>query len=195
MISDNSSPVAIDEHGWHRHARLVRSPNFDARPSGAVPEIVVVHCISLPRGGYGNGLVERLFANQLDCGIDASLAGLEGQRLSAHFLIDRLGRLTQFVSCRERAWHAGVSSHRGRGDCNGYSIGVELEGCDDARFSAAQYRRLAALAAQLMARYSSLDAQSLLGHQHIAAGRKGDPGAGFDWSRLARQLAPPWVSP
>ncbi|MEM1188701.1 MAG: 1,6-anhydro-N-acetylmuramyl-L-alanine amidase AmpD [Pseudomonadota bacterium] len=178
----------IDADGWHRDARRVASPNFDDRPAGCGPELIVVHNISLPPGRFGTGAIEALFCNQLDCTAHEYYAGLEGLRVSAHFLIDRRGELTQFVSCRRRAWHAGVSSWAGRSRCNDFSLGVELEGTDTKAYDEAQYEALAALVGDLRQRYSTLNAASIVGHSDIAPGRKTDPGPAFSWPRLRSDL-------
>jgi AmpD protein len=107
-------------------------------------------------------------------------------RVSAHFLIERDGTLTQFVSCEARAWHAGVSSFRGRVRCNDFSIGVELEGTDFIPFADAQYRTLARLVPALVRRYPLSAARA---HSEISAGRKTDPGPCFDWSRVSALAA------
>ena len=178
----------IDGEGWHRDARRTPSPNFDERPAGCEPELLVVHNISLPPGRFGTGAIEALFCNELDCSADDYYAGLEGLRVSAHFLIDREGRLTQFVSCDGRAWHAGVSSWAGRSNCNDFSLGVELEGTDTKAYEAEQYAALVELVAALRQRYPSLGPASIVGHSDIAPGRKTDPGPAFSWSRLREKL-------
>jgi AmpD protein len=180
-------PFAVGHDGWVRGARALPSPNFEARPDGAAPSLIVIHNISLPPGEFGGGAIADLFLNRLDCDAhpyyDAHLRGL---RVSSHFVIRRDGELEQFVSCDERAWHAGVSNFFGRERCNDFSIGVELEGADDQPFEAAQYATLAALVAALNARYPI---EALAGHSDIAPGRKTDPGPHFDWSRLQRDTA------
>ena len=176
----------VDAAGWVGAARAVPSPNCDARPPGLLIDLLVVHCISLPRGQYGGPEVPQLFTNRLPTGADGPFASLAGLRVSSHFLIRRDGELLQFVSCRARAWHAGQSRWRGRSACNDFSIGVELEGVDDAAFAAAQYEVLGALQDGLLARYP-LRAQ--VGHSDIAPGRKTDPGSGFDWGHAALRLA------
>ncbi|MEL7045286.1 MAG: 1,6-anhydro-N-acetylmuramyl-L-alanine amidase AmpD [Pseudomonadota bacterium] len=178
----------IDGDGWHRGARRIDSPNFDDRPDGCEPELLVVHNISLPPGRFGTGAIEALFCNRLDCTAHEYYPRLEGLRVSAHFLIDRLGGLTQFVSCSCRAWHAGVSSWAGRSRCNDFSLGVELEGTDTQAYEDAQYEALVALVDALRRRYPSLNAASIVGHSDIAPGRKTDPGPGFSWSRLRSDL-------
>jgi AmpD protein len=171
--------------GWWRPAQRCPSPNFGPRPAGTAITLVVVHSISLPPGEYGGDDVERLFTNRLDTSAHPFYAGLRGLQVSAHFLVRRDGRMLQFVSCDERAWHAGVSSWRGRDNCNDWSIGVELEGLEGQRFEAAQYRQLAALLRALAGRYPIAEA---VGHEQVAPGRKGDPGPGFDWNELRRVL-------
>ena len=167
--------------GWWAAARACASPNFGPRPEGTAVTLVVVHSISLPPGEYGGRAIEALFTNRLDPEAHPDYAGLRGLRVSAHFVIRRDGELVQFVSCDQRAWHAGVSSWRGRDNCNDRSIGIELEGLEGLSFEAAQYQQLARLLRALSARYP-LD--EVVGHEHVAPGRKHDPGAGFDWALL-----------
>ena len=171
--------------GWPDGVRRCPSPNFGPRSAGGAVDLVVVHSISLPPGRYGGDAVERLFTNRLDCDAHPYFDTLRGARVSAHFLIRRDGELIQFVSCDERAWHAGASSWRGRPDCNDYSIGVELEGLEGEAFADAQYVALAALLGAFDRRYTI---GAVAGHQHVAPGRKGDPGDAFDWAGLRRRL-------
>lgn len=170
--------------GWLADAERRESPNFGPRPAGVPVDLIVVHSISLPPGEYGGDAVERLFCNTLDPSAHPAFAALRGLRVSAHFLVRRDGTLLQFVSCGERAWHAGASTWRGRRDCNDFSIGVELEGLEGDPFEAAQYERLARIVGQCASHYPIA---AVAGHEHIAPGRKGDPGAAFDWDRV-RQL-------
>ena len=167
--------------GWLASACARPSPNFGPRPAGAAPSLLVLHSISLPPGVFGGPEIEALFTNCLDCDAHPSFDALRGLRVSAHFLIRRDGELLQFVSADERAWHAGLSSFRGRERCNDFSIGIELEGLEGGRFEDAQYRALLQLLPALRARYP-IDA--VVGHEHIAPGRKADPGPGFDWQGL-----------
>jgi len=175
---------------WIAGARRIPSPNSDSRPPGSVVDLVVLHSISLPRGDYGGDAIERLFTNRLDArldpAVDPSFADLAGLRVSAHFLIRRDGELVQFVPLARRAWHAGVSRWRGRERCNDFSVGIELEGVDDAEFAAVQYERLAQLIRKLRAR---LPLRHLAAHSDVAPGRKTDPGARFEWPRLLGALA------
>jgi AmpD protein len=171
--------------GWWRHARRVRSPNVNARPPQTPIDLVVVHSISLPPGEYGGDAIERLFTNRLDASAHPYYAQLEGLKVSAHFVIRRDGRTLQFASVDARAWHAGVSSWRGRDNCNDRSIGIELEGLEGERFDGAQYRALARLLRALKPRWPIAE---IVGHEHVAPGRKADPGARFEWRRLARAV-------
>lgn len=178
-----------DDH-WLVGARRIESPNAGRRSDREDISLVVVHGISLPPGEFGTGCVEALFANTLAIDAHPAFADLEGVRVSAHLLISRRGRLTQFVAFDRRAWHAGVSSYRGRNGCNDFSIGVELEGTDSAPYTNTQYARLAAVIAALVARYPKLSVSAIVGHAEIAPGRKTDPGPSFDWPRLIHALSP-----
>lgn len=172
-------------HGWWREARACPSPNFGPRPAGSEATLVVVHSISLPPGAYGGPDVERLFTNTLDCNAHPYYEALRGLQVSAHFFLRRDGELVQFVSCDERAWHAGRSQWRGRAECNDWSIGIELEGLEGRSFAAAQYRMLARLLRAIAAQHPIAE---IVGHEHVAPARKRDPGAGFRWSRLSRSM-------
>lgn len=182
--------------GWWSAARRATSPNQGPRPAAAEVELVVLHSISLPPGGFGGDAVERLFTNRLDPLAHPSFATLAGLKVSAHFLLRRDGELIQFVSCDRRAWHAGESIWRGRPDCNDWSIGIELEGLEGEPFDEHQYPLLARLIGVLAARYPI---REIAGHEHVAPGRKRDPGAGFDWPRLRSMLGwpktafAPWI--
>ena len=162
--------------GWLRGAQWIASPNHGPRPPGAEVTLVVVHSISLPPGHYGGDAIERLFTNRLDPAAHPAFADVHALRVSAHFVIRRDGRLQQYVSCDRRAWHAGVSSWRGREQCNDVSIGIELEGLEGLPFEDAQYVQLLQLLRDLRRRYPLRD---LAGHEHVAPGRKRDPGPGF----------------
>lgn len=175
-------------HGWHAGALHLPSPNFGPRPEATPISLIVVHSISLPPGIYGGGQVQALFTNTLDWSAHPYFEQIRGMEVSAHFFIGRDGVLWQFVSCDARAWHAGQSSFRGRAQCNDYSIGIELEGLEDDAFEPVQYVTLATLCADLAAHYPI---EAIAGHEHIAPGRKQDPGAGFDWRALRRRLGWP----
>lgn len=171
----------IEADGWLAGVDRVASANADARPAGIEISLVVVHNISLPPGCYGTGAVERLFTNRPLGPARGFLDRLRNVRVSAHFFIDRSGRCTQFVSCLDRAWHAGASEFRGRRRCNDFSIGVELEGSDFEPYADPQYVALNATLAALLAAYP---VQAIVGHADIAPGRKTDPGPYFRWDAL-----------
>ncbi|MDR0224924.1 MAG: 1,6-anhydro-N-acetylmuramyl-L-alanine amidase AmpD [Burkholderiaceae bacterium] len=174
------------DQGWLRQARHLPSPNFGPRPAAACIDLVVVHSISLPPGEFGTGAVQQLFTNQLDWDAHPYYQGIRGIEVSSHFFITRAGEIWQFVDCDARAWHAGASRWRGRERCNDDSIGIELEGLEGLRFEPAQYAALNGLCEAIAQRYPI---GFLAGHEHIAPGRKQDPGPGFDWPALARLLA------
>jgi len=188
MTAATDPPCALWEGGWYAFARRLDSPNFGPRPAGAQVDLLVVHSISLPPGRYGGDEVQRLFTNTLDWDADPYFKTIEGMAVSAHFYVTRGGELWQFVSCDDRAWHAGASSWQGRDNCNDYSVGIELEGLEGGPFERAQYEALASLCAAIAQRYPI---GHIAGHEHIAPGRKGDPGAGFDWQQLRASLAWP----
>jgi AmpD protein len=171
--------------GWWCHARHVRSPNSGPRPQDIEICLAIVHSISLPPGTYGGNAVERLFTNRLDAAEHPYFAQIRDLRVSTHFFIRRDGAVEQFVSCDQRAWHAGSSSWNGRDNCNDWSIGIELEGLEGGRFERAQYAALSRVLRSLVSRYPL---REVVGHEHVAPGRKADPGAGFEWRRLARGL-------
>jgi AmpD protein len=173
--------VIIGADGWLDEVRRVGSPNFDARPPGTSIELIVIHNISLPPGSYGGGHIERLFTNALDLSAGPFFAQIVGVRVSAHILIDRDGKTTQFVSFTQRAWHAGTSVFNGRAHCNDFSVGIELEGTDFEPFADAQYLSLNFVIDALLAAYPI---KAVLGHADIAPDRKTDPGPHFDWRRV-----------
>jgi len=185
--------LTLEPHGWlatEPDVSLRPSPNFNERPTGTTVSLLVLHNITLPPGRFGTPYIADLFLNQLDISADPWFVNVQGLKVSAHFMIDRLGHITQFVSCDDRAWHAGASSFEGREQCNDFSIGIELEGTDDQPFEDRQYERLAALTQCLRARYPLAAAA---GHSEVAPGRKTDPGPSFDWLRF-KALAQ-WPTP
>ncbi|MDX5371390.1 MAG: 1,6-anhydro-N-acetylmuramyl-L-alanine amidase AmpD [Pseudomonadaceae bacterium] len=173
--------------GWCDGARHCPSPNFNERPQGEV-SLLVIHNISLPPGQFGTGKVQQFFQNRLPVDEHPYFAGIAQLRVSAHFLVERDGAVTQFVSCNARAWHAGVSSFEGRENCNDFSLGIELEGTDDQPFTEAQYDALVELTEQLLQAYPQMSVARICGHSDIAPGRKTDPGPCFDWARLRAAL-------
>jgi N-acetyl-anhydromuramoyl-L-alanine amidase len=181
--------LEIDANGWCKRALILPSPNFNARPNGVVVDLLVIHNISLPAGQFSRGVdnyIADLFLNQLDCDAHPSFESLRGLEVSSHFVIARDGALMQFVSTHDRAWHAGVSSFEGRVGCNDFSIGIELEGCDELPFEPDQYATLYALTLALGRHSPTL---AIVGHQDIAPVRKTDPGPCFDWSSYHSFLA------
>lgn len=172
--------------GWWSGAVACPSPNQEPRPEGVGVSLLVVHAISLPPGEFGGSAIQDLFTNRLDWDAHPYYQSIRGLRVSAHFLIRRDGTTLQFVSTDARAWHAGVSVWRGRAQCNDYAVGVELEGLDGGAFEPAQYTRLAQLTRALKAQCADLS--EVVGHEHVAPGRKRDPGAGFDWAHYAELM-------
>lgn len=188
-MSGEQYKFAVARDHWLDGAERMPTTHMDARPDAADISLVVIHAISLPPGEFGAGLVPLFFRGMLDVRGHPALADLEGVRVSSHLFIDRGGAVAQFVPFHRRAWHAGVSSHCGRANCNDYSVGIELEGTDVAPYTDAQYERLAAVVGALLRRYDALSQERIVGHEDIAPGRKTDPGPCFDWPRLRKLLA------
>lgn len=186
--------IQVDlDRRWLSGVSICASPHYGPRPAGSVPSLIVIHGISLPAGEFGGPYISALFTDTLDTQADPRFAYLAGLRVSAHFLIDRQGAMTQFVALTDRAWHAGQSTFGGQTDCNDYSIGVELEGTDNQNYTEAQYHSLASLIPLLRTAYPAITTDRVVGHCHIAPGRKTDPGPAFDWLRLAAStgITPP----
>ncbi len=177
--------------GWLTAARTVRTENCEPRPVGIVPQLLVIHNISLPPGQFGDSSIERFFTNTLDWDEHPFFAEIRDVKVSAHLLIRRDGELVQFVSFDDRAWHAGLSCYGGRENCNDFSIGIELEGTDSLPYTNAQYRALRAVTRALLQTYPSMSRDHIAGHSDIAPGRKTDPGPAFDWSRYLQDLESP----
>jgi AmpD protein len=181
--------VQLDSNfDWLQDARRVPSPNADERPPGATVELLVVHSISLPPGEFGGPHIEALFTNALDPGAHPYFAEVAARRVSAHVLIRRGGEVVQFVSFNRRAWHAGESCFEGRRGCNDFSIGVELEGCDDVPYESIQYSALTELVSCLAGAWPVLMPHRIVRHSDIAPGRKTDPGPAFEWERFREAL-------
>lgn len=174
--------------GWWRGAQRRDSPNHGPRPAGTDVSLAIVHSISLPPGVYGGDEVERLFTNRLDWDAHPYFQKIRGLTVSSHFFIRRDGTTLQFVSCDERAWHAGQSRWQDRENCNDFSVGIELEGLEGETFEAPQYAALVRVLQALPARYPL---RHVAGHEHVAPGRKIDPGPGFDWHLLQAALGWP----
>ncbi|WP_342620732.1 1,6-anhydro-N-acetylmuramyl-L-alanine amidase AmpD [Rhodoferax sp. GW822-FHT02A01] len=190
-----NSPPAVDpitwRDGWYAFARRCDSPNFGPRPKDVAVDLVVLHSVSLPPGEYGGDAVQQLFCNTLDWNAHPYFKQMEGLQVSAHFFIQRGGELWQFVSCDDRAWHAGQSRFGERSNCNDFSIGIELEGLEGNTFEQPQYETLLALLPAIAGHYP---VAHIAGHEHIAPGRKSDPGPGFDWDYLRNRCGflPPY---
>ncbi|WLI75456.1 1,6-anhydro-N-acetylmuramyl-L-alanine amidase AmpD [Kosakonia sp. H02] len=174
--------------GWLVEARHVPSPHFDCRPDDEQPLLLVVHNISLPPGKFGGPWIDALFTGTLDASADPFFAEIAHLRVSAHCLIRRDGEIVQYVPFDKRAWHAGVSSYKGRERCNDFSIGIELEGTDQLAYTDAQYLQLAAVTRTVIKLYPSI-ADNMTGHSDIAPERKTDPGPAFDWARFRALVA------
>ncbi len=179
----------IDEAGWLAGVRRLASPNADERPEGVPVDLLIIHCISLPPGEFGGCWIDDLFCNRLDFDAHPYFHGLRGLRVSSHLLVRRDGRVTQYVPLHRRAWHAGASAWEGRGRCNDYSIGIELEGTETLGYSDAQYLALARLTREIRRAFPAITDKRIVGHSDVAPGRKTDPGPAFDWARLRSELA------
>jgi AmpD protein len=177
----------ISQDGIIDVAEFCPSPNFDERPNSAAIDLIVIHAISLPAGFYNTQLIKDLFLNCLDPGKDKFLESIKDLKVSSHFLITRNGTLIQFVPTHKRAWHAGISVYKGRENCNDFSIGIELEGCDDEEFEQSQYNSLSRLI-NFLSKDLQINKQNIVGHADIAPDRKTDPGPLFDWTLLQSML-------
>jgi AmpD protein len=177
------------DQGLIEPARQCPSPNCDERADGVVPELLIVHGISLPPGKFGGPEIEQLFTNQLDWESHPYFKEIRGLEVSSHLLIRRDGELIQFVPFSKRAWHAGDSTFRGRSCCNDFSIGIELEGEDETPYSDAQYDALVAVSNALLDAYPRLSGREIAAHSDVSPGRKTDPGPAFDWLRLYDGIA------
>lgn len=178
------------ESGLLREARQVASPNYDERPDGAEPELIVIHNISLPPQEFGGPWIDALFSNTLDPNAHPYFAEIHQLEVSSHLLIRRDGELVQYVPFHQRAWHAGASNYEGRERCNDFSIGIELEGADEVPYEAVQYTVLAEVIAALEQTYPAISRKRMAGHSDISPQRKTDPGPAFDWDALYAKLTP-----
>lgn len=181
--------IELDEKAeWLRGVRVVPSPNHDARPEGAAIDMLVIHGISLPPGKFGGQYIDELFTNALKAEAHPYFVEIAGLTVSTHVMINRAGKITQYVPFQRRAWHAGKSEFRGRAGCNDFSIGIELEGCDDQPYTDSQYNTLAGLTRLLCRQWPAITRERIVGHCHIAPDRKTDPGPAFDWQRYFHLL-------
>lgn len=163
------------------------SPHYT--PGRIAPvDLIIIHAISLPPGVYGTRHVIDFFTGKLDTDLHPFYREVEGLRVSAHFFIERSGRLHQFVDTDDTAWHAGESEFDGRTNCNDFSIGVELEGNPEHFFTPQQYQTLSLLTNSLMDDYPLIQPERIVGHDHVSPGRKVDPGPLFDWDGFLRRI-------
>ena len=162
----------------------LESRNCDSRPKDMDVDTIIIHCISLPDGEYGNDNVINLFQNNLEISKNESFQSLEGVKVSSHIFIRRDGEVIQFVPFNLRAWHAGVSMHLKKSNCNDFSVGIELEGSVSSRFSENQYKILIELITALKSNYPKIRDSNIIGHNEISPNRKEDPGKFFDWERI-----------
>jgi N-acetyl-anhydromuramoyl-L-alanine amidase len=172
------------------NVRQLVSPNCNERPEGTTVDTVIIHGISLPPGEFGTGVVEKFFCGELPFSDELYYEPIKDLRVTAHLLISRLGKITQFVPFDRRAWHAGVSLFDGRTNCNDFSIGVELEGTDIVPYTDIQYEQLGLVLNALQQAYPAITRARIIGHSDVAPGRKTDPGESFDWKRLDCLLDP-----
>ncbi|WP_082354118.1 1,6-anhydro-N-acetylmuramyl-L-alanine amidase AmpD [Marinagarivorans algicola] len=175
--------------GWLCDTQHCPSPNFNQRPSGCPVSLLVIHNISLPPGQFGTNDIPAFFCNTLNIDKHPYFKTIGELQVSAHCLIERTGKVIQFVSFEARAWHAGQSLFEGQDNCNDYSIGIELEGTDDIPYTDAQYHSLIRLTKVLQQLYPLITPHRITGHQDIAPNRKTDPGPSFDWQRYKSALA------
>lgn len=175
--------MLIDENHYLDGAEQVQSPNYNERPSGEEISLLVIHNISLPPGRYGGGYIEQFFQNRLPIAVDPFFEEIKELQVSSHLLIERTGRIVQFVPFSKRAWHAGISEYQGRDGCNDFSLGIELEGTDDEPYTDIQYKQLAEITRAIQTRYPAITLDRIVGHCDIAPIRKTDPGPSFDWQK------------
>ncbi len=175
--------MLIDENHYLDCAEQVQSPNYNERPPGEEISLLVIHNISLPPGRYGGGYIEQFFQNRLPIAVDPFFEEIKELQVSSHLLIERTGRIVQFVPFSKRAWHAGISEYQGRDNCNDFSLGIELEGTDDEPYTDIQYKQLAEITRAIQACYPAITLDRIVGHCDIAPIRKTDPGPAFDWQK------------
>ena len=171
----------IDNSFFLEKAKICLSPNSSDRKSNEV-SLLVIHNISLPPGNYGGDHIEKFFTNQLDHEEHPYFQDIADLKVSSHLLIKRDGSITQFVPFNKKAWHAGISTFRGREDCNEFSIGIELEGTDENKYEKEQYESLISVTKELMSFFPAIKKDTIVGHSDIAPDRKTDPGKSFDWN-------------
>ncbi len=180
--------LKLDSEGWLMNQRHLPSPNYNQRPPDSQVNLLVIHNISLPAGKFGLAYIDQLFTNTIDVSTNPSFFDLKGLKVSAHFMINRQGLITQYVSTNDRAWHAGQSQFEGKVNCNDFSIGIELEGTDDIPYTEEQYHRLKELTHCIQGHYPDITKARIIGHSDIAPERKTDPGPAFNWQKFFNLL-------
>tara|TARA_R110001583_G_scaffold21794_2_gene82406 strand:+ start:810 stop:1376 length:567 start_codon:yes stop_codon:yes gene_type:complete len=183
----HATALVIHDH-WLNIAQQCPSPNYNERPDNEV-SLLVIHNISLPPKQYGGPFVEDFFCNRLDVNVDPYFAEIAHLQVSSHLFIRRDGSVIQFVPFNQRAWHAGLSHYGGRDNCNDFSIGIEMEGCDDEAYSDEQYACLQQVTQSLMLAYPQVSRDRITGHEFISPRRKTDPGSAFKWQTLFSGLS------
>lgn len=178
----NHQSGRIEDASW------LASPNHDERPATLFVNCLIIHAISLPPDEFGSAFVEDFFCNSLDENAHPYFSTICTLKVSAHFYVPRSGKLVQFVSTHNQAWHAGISRFRGLDKVNDFSIGIELEGCDTKVFTDLQYQTLIELSRLLMKAYPAITLDRIVGHNEIAPGRKTDPGPKFKWDKYRSGL-------
>ena len=128
------------------------------------------------------------------------------QEKSAHYLVDRQGNITRFVSEDKRAWHAGHGSWKGEKDVNTVSIGIaaislgfkhqdhhpagtQVRGVPEEwyHYDPELLKTLGRLCQYIIQRYG-IKPDNVIGHSDMSTnpstgnlGRKVDPGPLFPW--------------
>lgn len=158
------------------------SANVNARRGGALPDIVVLHHTAMITA---EAALQRLCDPCPPEGLSP---------VSCHYLIGEDGQLWQLVDEAERGWHAGAGQWGTVTDVNSRSIGIELANTGTTPFSEAQMARLEWLLPQILRRWD-IRPERVIAHSDMAPLRKVDPGARFDWRRLARSGLSVWPDP
>lgn len=152
------------------------SPNHGERRGGVKPSLIVLHYTAISCAEARDRLCD------------------PGAEVSAHYLISETGTIEALVPETARAWHAGAGAWAGLSDINSHSIGIELANSGAEPFPNPQMTALETLLPQIMARWS-IAPHRIIGHSDMAPARKSDPGARFDWRRLALQNLSVWPHP
>ena len=179
--------MIIEDH-LLKSAKQIQSPNYSERLNEDDINLIVIHSISLPPGKYNNSYIEDFFCNKLSVNENKYFESISDLKVSSHILIKRDGKIIQFVPFNKKAWHAGESVFKGRLNCNEFSIGIELEGCEEDDFTQNQYKNLVNICLTLFKYYPEITRQNVVGHSEIAPGRKTDPGKNFNWEYLRENL-------